>query len=96
MKGNFRVNDGDDALALHALGWILADEPRAERLLGMTGLDPATLRSSLGERATLGAILGFLAAHEPDLVACAAALDIEPDMLAAAARRLEGQEGQDA
>jgi hypothetical protein len=96
MKGNFRVNDGDDALALHALGWILADEPRAERLLGMTGLDPATLRSSHGERATLGAILGFLAAHEPDLVACAAALDIEPDMLAAAARRLEGQEGQDA
>jgi hypothetical protein len=96
MKGNFRVNDGDDALALHALGWILADEPRAERLLGMTGLDPATLRSSLGERATLGAILGFLAAHEPDLVACAAALDMEPDVLAAAARRLEGLEGQDA
>jgi hypothetical protein len=96
MKGNFRVNDGDDALALHALGWILADEPRAERLLGMTGLDPATLRSSLGERATLGAILGFLAAHEPDLVACAAALDIEPEVLATAARRLEGLEGQDA
>ena len=51
------MNDGDEALALHALGWILADEPRAERLLGMTGLDPATLRSSLDDRATLGAIL---------------------------------------
>ena len=47
------MNDGDAALALHALGWILADEPRAERLLGMTGLSPEGLRASLGDRATL-------------------------------------------
>lgn len=90
------MNDGDEALALHALGWILADEPRAERLLGMTGLTPEGLRASLGQRTTLGAVLSFLAAHEPDLVACAAALDREPETLAAAARRLEGLEGQDA
>lgn len=90
------MNEGDEALALHALGWILADEPRAERLLGMTGLTPEGLRASLGQRATLGAVLSFLAAHEPDLVACAAALDREPEALAAAARRLEGLEGQDA
>jgi hypothetical protein len=87
------VNDGDAALALHALGWILADEPRAERLLGMTGLSPEGLRAALGDRATLAAILGFLAAHEPDLVACAEALDIDAGALAAAARRLEGLEG---
>lgn len=87
------MNDGDAALALHALGWILADEPRAERLLGMTGLSPEGLRASLGDRATLAAILGFLAAHEPDLVACAEALDIDAKALAAAARRLEGLEG---
>ncbi len=93
-EGIFRVNDGDEALALHALGWILGDERRAGRLLQMTGLDPSTLRASLDERATLAAILGFLAAHEPDLVACAAALDMEPEALAHAARRLEGLEGQ--
>ena len=81
------MNDGDAALALHALGWILADEPRAERLLGMTGLSPEGLRAALGDRATLAAILGFLAAHEPDLVACAEALDIDAEALAAAARR---------
>ena len=90
------MNEGDEALALRGLGWILADEPRAERLLGMTGLSPDGLRASLNERATLAAILSFLTAHEPDLVACAAALDIEPEALAAAARRLEGQEGQEA
>jgi len=89
------LQDNDAALALHALGWILGDEPRAERLLGMTGLDPASLRSSLDDRATLAAILSFLASHEPDLMACAEALDIKPEDLAAAARRLEGNERMD-
>lgn len=90
------MHDDDAALALHALGWILSDEPRAERLLAMTGLDPASLRASLDNRATLGAILSFLAAYEADLVACAAALDIEPEALAAAAHRLDGNERMDA
>lgn len=88
-----KLHETDEALALHALGWILTDEPRAERLLAMTGLAPAGLRASLGERATLAAVLSFLAAHEPDLVACAAALAVEPEALAAAAQRLEGLEG---
>ncbi|WP_432768609.1 MAG: DUF3572 domain-containing protein [Sphingopyxis sp.] len=84
------MHDDDAALALQALGWILSDEPRAERLLGMTGLAPDDLRSSLGERATLAAILSFLTAHEPDLVACADALQVPPAAIAAAAERLEG------
>ena len=93
-EGIFRVNEGDEALALHALGWILSDERRADRLLEMTGLDPSTLRVFLDDRATLSAILGFLTAYEPDLVACAAALDIKPEALAGAARRLEDLKGQ--
>ena len=95
-KGFFEVQEADEALALQALGWILADEPRAERLLGTTGLTPERLRASLGQRTTLGAVLGFLTAHEPDLVACAAALDIRPEALAAAAQRIDGTEGQTA
>jgi len=90
------MHDDDAALALHALGWILSDEPRAERLLGMTGLTPDALRTSLGERATLAAILSFLTAYETDLVACAEALDIKPETLAAAAARLEGNQRMDA
>ena len=31
-------------LALEALGWALADEKRAERLLSLTGLTPERLR----------------------------------------------------
>ena len=85
------MHEGDEALALNALGWILSDEPRAERLLGLTGLAPEDLRASLGERATLAAILSFLTGHENDLVACADALQVPPATIAAAAQRLEGQ-----
>ena len=82
--------EDDAALALHALGWILSDEPRAERLLALTGLAPDELRASLGEQATLAAILAFLAGHENDLVACADALQVPPASIAAAAQRLGG------
>ncbi|HKX88066.1 MAG TPA: DUF3572 family protein [Sphingopyxis sp.] len=84
------MHDGDAALALQALGWILSDEPRAERLLALTGLAPEELRASLGEQATLAAILTFLTGHENDLVACADALQVPPASIAAAAHRLEG------
>lgn len=86
------VHEEDEALALHALGWILADEPRAERLLGLTGLSPEGLRAALGQRSTLAAVLSFLTGHEADLIACADALAANPGQIAAAARRLEGTE----
>lgn len=91
FEGKNALHDDDAALALQALGWILSDEPRAERLLGLTGLAPDELRASLGEQATLAAILSFLTAHENDLVACADALQVPPATLAAAAARLDGQ-----
>jgi hypothetical protein len=34
-----------DVLALAALGWVLQDESRAERLLALTGLTPDELRA---------------------------------------------------
>jgi hypothetical protein len=36
----------------------------------------------------LGAVIEFLCAHEPDLIAAAAALGVEPQDLAAARERL--------
>ena len=78
-----------EIVALAALGWVLADGGRAERLLALTGLDPEDLRARVGDRRLLAATLGFLEAHEPDLVACAAALGSSPDALVAARRELE-------
>lgn len=77
-----------EALALAALGWLLADEARAARLLALTGLTPDALRHGLGDAAVLGAVLEFLTGHEPDLLAAADALGVEPAQLAEAARSL--------
>ena len=76
-------------IALSALAWTLADAPRAERLLALTGLDAAGLRARAAEPALLAATLGFLASHEPDLTACADALDVAPADLIAAQAELE-------
>lgn len=75
-------------LALEALGWALTDERRAERLLDLTGLTPERLRAGLGDEGVQAAVLDFLAAHEPDLVAAAAAIGTTPESLVAAAREL--------
>ena len=76
-------------LALQALAWTLAESDRAARLLALTGLDAADLRTRAGESATLAAVLGFVEAHEPDLVACAEALGVPPAALVEARRALE-------
>jgi outer membrane protein TolC len=78
-----------EILALAALGWTVGDEARAQRLLALTGLDPAALRDRLGEPGLLASVLAFLEAHEPDLLAAAEALDVAPAELVAARRRLE-------
>jgi hypothetical protein len=78
-----------EALALAALGWTLSEEARAQRLLALTGLDPAALRTRIGEPGLLASVLAFLEAHEPDLVAAAEALNVAPAELVAARRRLE-------
>ena len=78
-----------EALALQALVWTLGDESRARRLLDLTGLDPHDLRARVGDAVVLAATLSFLESYEPDLVACAEALDISPEQLVAARAILE-------
>ena len=87
MRGE-ETNDAE-AVALRALGWALADDQRASRLLALTGLTPEALRGRLREPSLLAAILRFLEGHEPDLVACAAELGIAPSRLVESRRRLE-------
>jgi hypothetical protein len=84
-----KVSHDPVALALGALAWTLAEPARADRLLGVTGLTPADLRERAAEPSVLAAILGFLEAHEPDLIACAAVLDTTPLALVAARMELE-------
>ena len=73
-----------------ALGWVLGDENHAERLLTLTGLTPDVLRDGLNNRDILVAIMDFLMSHEPDLIAAADALGVEPQALVAAHHALAG------
>lgn len=84
--------DGSDpaALALAALAWTLGDGARADRLLALTGLDAPGLRARAAEPALLAAVIGFLGAHEPDLIACADSLGTTPARLLAAGEALAG------
>ena len=61
---------------------------RAQHFLAITGLDPEGLRAAISEPATHLAVLDFLCAHEPDLVAAADALGLAPGELAAMRDRL--------
>jgi len=77
------------ALALIALAATLADERRARRFLDLTGIGTEQLRRSADDPALLLALVAFLEAHEPDLVAVSAAIGVRPEALVAARRSLE-------
>ena len=79
----------DEALALGALSWVLSDDARADRFLALTGLSPDDLRERIDEREVLAAVLRFLEAHEPDLLAAADMLGVPPTEIAEARQRLE-------
>ncbi|MEN3972641.1 DUF3572 family protein [Sphingomicrobium sp. XHP0235] len=76
-------------LGLQALAATLADERRAERLLATTGLTPSDLRERADTPPVLAAMLSFLEAHEPDLIAVAEAISVRPERLVAAREILE-------
>ncbi len=77
------------ALALRALTATIADQRLAERFLSLSGIDPPELRHRAADADVLAALLRFLEAHEPDLVAIAATLGVKPEALVAARRELE-------
>jgi hypothetical protein len=85
MRASLTNNDPAQ-LALRALVWTLGEPDRA------TGLTPTDLRARADDPAVLAATLAFLEAHEPDLIACAEALEVRPEDLASAHRALEGSD----
>ena len=82
------TNDAS-ALALRALAATVADQRLAERFLSLSGIDPPDLRQRAADPDVLAALLRFLEAHEPDLVAVAEAIGVKPEALVAARYELE-------
>ena len=83
-KDNQSLPPDPSGLALGALAWVLADERRARRFLDLTGLTPEQMRARIESPELQASVLDFLAAHEPDLLAAAAALGLAPATIVAA------------
>jgi len=81
-------------LALSALAATLADDRRARRFLDLTGIGTDELRRRADDPRVLAAVLGFLEAHEPDLLAVAEAVGVEPDALVCAHRQIDPAGGR--
>ena len=79
------------ALALAALAATVSDERRAQRFLALTGIETDDLRRRAAEPALLASLIGFLEAHEPDLVAVCNEVGIKPEALVQARREIEGK-----
>jgi hypothetical protein len=80
------------ALGLFALATAVSDERRARRFLDLTGIGTDELRARAADPALLAALIRFLEAHEPDLVAVAEAMEVKPEMLVKARQELEEEE----
>lgn len=78
------------AIGLAALAATLTDVRRARRFLDLTGIGTADLRRRANEPALLVALIRFLEAHEPDLLAVSEQIGVEAQALVAARRALEG------
>ena len=76
-------------LGLAALASTLGDGRRAQRFLDLTGIGTDELRARAGEPALLAALLRFLEAHEPDLLAVAKDLGCTPQDIVEARIEIE-------
>lgn len=76
-------------MALLALGWLLADGDRAERLLALTGMTVDDLRTGASNPAILAEVIRYLEGHEADLVTAANACGVPPAALVDARIALE-------
>ena len=77
-----------EALALQALVFLMADDDRLARFLGLTGLDGNAVRELAHDPHGLGAVLDYLLGFEPLLLEFAAEIGVDPAVLAAQRRRL--------
>lgn len=84
-----------ETLALQALAYIVGESTLCGRFLDLTGVNPSDLHASVQDRAFLAAVIEFLLAHEPNLLAFCADAGIEPTLPARAHHVLRGNSAPD-
>ena len=84
------AREAAEALAVQALNFLATDPERLSRFLGVTGLDPASIRQAAGESGFLAGVLAYLSGDEALLVAFAAEAGIKPGAVDRAHHLLAG------
>jgi hypothetical protein len=64
-----KAAENAEILGLQALAWLAGEDEALERLLAASGMDQAGLKAAAERPETLGAVLEFLLANEPLLLA---------------------------
>jgi hypothetical protein len=88
------TNAAPEVLGLQALAHVAGHEDLGPRFLALSGMDAESLRARAGEAPVLAAVIEFLASHEADLLAVAAALGVKPEALISAGQSLSGNLGE--
>jgi hypothetical protein len=70
-----------ETLSLQALGYILGDAEASIRFIELTGVDEQSLRANLTRPDFLAAVLDYLGADEPLLLAFANSQSIDPQSI---------------
>ena len=85
-----KQDDGQaEEVAILALGFIAGDDERLSRFLALTGIDPASIRSQIGERGFQLAILDHLFEDESLLLSFCAEINMDPARLVSIHHRMK-------
>ncbi|MFC5555859.1 DUF3572 domain-containing protein [Methylobacterium iners] len=87
--------ESDDRIAVQILSWLAAEPERLQPFMDATGLTPDNLRASAADPGFLAGVLDHVMGDEARLLACAAAIDLSPERIAATWRRLGPPEPDD-
>ncbi len=89
-QGEQPHREAAEAIAVEALSFVAADPELLSRFLAVTGIEAADIRAAARQKGFLAGVLSFVAAHEPTLLAFAAASGQKPETVLAAMRALPG------
>lgn len=81
--------DGE-TVALQALAFLVEDDERLTRFLGLTGMELGSLRHVATDQLALGAVLDYFLNWEPLLLELATALELPPEAILRARHDLPG------
>lgn len=83
-----------EAMAIQILGWLISQPDLLNRFMALVGVDAGSIRQAAAEPGFLGAVTGFVMAHEPTLLAFCEQNDVRAERVVACHHRLAGRESE--